>query len=403
MTKTARQSTATAEVPKLERISKVAILFLTSILFQTVQNTSAEAREFRAQRNVGNDYCVSGKIIGAPDGWIYLAHSESLKTNMRIDSAKITGGEFSFSGIIEGIAPFILGLPNRDKKGEIVRGSILYQGSLILSPGNLYIEGEYGRRFRAQGTEAQNQFNLYTRNNNVVNNKFYAIKKSLSELKETDSKKKVLLENELAIIEKQKLDFIKEHVSKYSDSEVSAYILLRLTTADSKILKTCYNLLSNKIQNSKNGKKLLQLISDGMATDIGSLAPEFALNDTTGNLITLDSFKGHYVFIDFWASWCGPCREENPNLMKIHDAYHEKGLKIVGISLDSKREAWVKAIKEDKLPWLQLGDQRAAESDVAKKYNIKAIPMNFLVDKEGRIIGRNLKGNELKEKLMKLL
>lgn len=137
---------------------------------------------------------------------------------------------------------------------------------------------------------------------------------------------------------------------------------------------------------------------------IGALAPEFTQNDTLGNPISLASFKGQYILLDFWASWCGPCRRENPNLVDAYNKYKDKNFTILGISLDRPegKEKWMQAIKDDNLAWAQVSDLKYWNNEVAKLYGIRSIPQSYLLDPEGRIIAINLRGAALHEKLAEL-
>jgi peroxiredoxin len=132
---------------------------------------------------------------------------------------------------------------------------------------------------------------------------------------------------------------------------------------------------------------------------VGNEAPEIALKDPNGKTIKLSSLRGQYVLIDFWAAWCGPCRHENPNNVKLYNKYHEKGFEIYAVSLDKSRESWLKAIKDDGLSWIQVSDLKYWKSEAAKTYNVTGIPFTVLLDKEGKIIAKGLRGNSLKKKL----
>lgn len=146
----------------------------------------------------------------------------------------------------------------------------------------------------------------------------------------------------------------------------------------------------------------LYLKSSSQPINIGDIAPEIKLPDTSGKIITLSSLRGKTVLIDFWASWCGPCRYENKNLVKAYKEYHNKkfktgkGFDIYSISLDKNKEMWISAIKQDSLIWPNhVSDLKFWYSDVVKTYNVGAIPMNFLIDKDGKIIAKNLRGENL--------
>ena len=135
---------------------------------------------------------------------------------------------------------------------------------------------------------------------------------------------------------------------------------------------------------------------------VGSPAPDISLPDPDGNIVKLSSLKGSYVLIDFWASWCAPCRKENPNVVRLYQQYHDQGFEIFGVSLDRKAEDWVKAIKDDGLTWTQVSDLKYFESEAAREYNINAIPATILLDRDGNIIAKNLRGKMLENKLADL-
>jgi len=144
-------------------------------------------------------------------------------------------------------------------------------------------------------------------------------------------------------------------------------------------------------------------ITNSQKTAIGTLAPDFSLPDTTGTQIALSSFRGKYVLIDFWAAWCGPCRREMPNMLKLYNDFKDKNFTILGVSLDKTRANWVGAIRSDKLPWTQVSDLKFWQSEVAGLYDVKAIPYTVLLDKEGKIVAKNLRGEDLYQKIADLL
>ena len=127
------------------------------------------------------------------------------------------------------------------------------------------------------------------------------------------------------------------------------------------------------------------------------------LPDLNGNMVSLSSFKGKYVLLDFWASWCGPCRGENPNVVAAYERFKGNNFTILGVSLDNKKDAWEQAIKEDGLTWTQVSDLKGWSSSAATLYAVQSIPSNFLIDPTGKIIARNLRGSELEEMLQQIL
>lgn len=137
--------------------------------------------------------------------------------------------------------------------------------------------------------------------------------------------------------------------------------------------------------------------------EVGSLAPDFTLPQPDGTSISLSQLRGKYVLIDFWASWCGPCRKENPQVVALYQKYKDKGFEILGVSLDKEKEAWTKAIEKDKLSWLHVSDLKGWQNEAAQLYQVNAIPMTYLVDPEGVIIAKGLRGPSLEAKLQELL
>ena len=152
------------------------------------------------------------------------------------------------------------------------------------------------------------------------------------------------------------------------------------------------------------GKQLESIIETGRKTNTGVMAMDFTQTDPEGNKVKLSDYRGQYVLIDFWASWCAPCRAENPNLLKAYTTYQRNNFTILGVSLDEEeyKKAWLKAIEVDGMPWKQVSDLKGWKNEAAQLYGISAIPANFLVDPEGKIIARNLRGEELQEKLAAL-
>lgn len=154
--------------------------------------------------------------------------------------------------------------------------------------------------------------------------------------------------------------------------------------------------------NSDHTKQFVTMVGKMKTTAIGQVAPEIALPDTTGQVVKLSSMKGKYVLVDFWAKWCGPCRQENPNVVRAFQKYKDQGFTVFGVSLDRNKADWMKAIAEDNLTWTHVSDLKFWQSEAAKTYNITGIPFSLLLDPNGVIIAKNLRGRALDDKLAEI-
>lgn len=191
------------------------------------------------------------------------------------------------------------------------------------------------------------------------------------------------------------------YISQNPGSYLSLMALIEVAGNDIDVTKVepAFERLSDNLKNSKTGVSFANSINAARSTSIGAIAPGFTQNDVNDKPVNLSDFKGKYVLVDFWASWCGPCRAENPNVLKAYNKYKGKNFAILGVSLDSKKESWLEAIKADGLSWTEVSDLNSWHNNVAQKYFIKAIPQNFLIDPAGKIIAKNLRGEDLDAKL----
>lgn len=196
--------------------------------------------------------------------------------------------------------------------------------------------------------------------------------------------------------------FIKVHPNAFA----SLYLLSNMITViPEEKAKVYYATLSVTYKNTSYATKIVKALEAKNLTALGKPAPDFTQPDTAGKPVKLSDFRGKYVLLDFWASWCIPCREENPNVVSAYQKYHDKGFTVLSVSLDQagKKDAWLNAVHHDGLIWTQVSDLQFWANAAAKLYGIQAIPQNFLIDKEGKIIAVNIKGDELQKTLAGLL
>jgi peroxiredoxin len=199
--------------------------------------------------------------------------------------------------------------------------------------------------------------------------------------------------------------FTKNFVKEHRTSVVAAYITLTqlANQIEGAELDSLVAGFPQEISKSEYVIKLNEMAQAMKKTAIGAVAPDFTMNDPQGKPIQLSSLRGKVVMIDFWASWCSPCRQENPNVVKVYQQFHDKGFEILGVSLDRSKEDWEKAIKEDQLTWLHVSDLQYWQNNAARLYTVNSIPQTYLLDKEGKIIAKGLRSQELEAKLAELL
>lgn len=198
-------------------------------------------------------------------------------------------------------------------------------------------------------------------------------------------------------------ELVKDKIRNMENS-IAAILSLQFLSSDEEFeffdeIATKFN---NNVPNSSYTKGIVAEVEKMRKLAIGSPAPEISLPDPDGNIITLSSFKGKYVMVDFWAAWCRPCRQENPNVVRMYNTYNSKGFEVLGVSFDRKRDAWVKAIADDNLNWTQVSDLKYFQSAAAVTYNITGIPATYLIGPDGKIIAKGLRGPQLEAKLKEI-
>jgi len=195
---------------------------------------------------------------------------------------------------------------------------------------------------------------------------------------------------------KEQLEIEKNFVKEHPNHVYSANILgIYCSTWGKEQTESLYNVLSDEVKNSSYGKDVKRYIDLAVEPKIGDRYVDFTMEDAKGGKVSLSDYEGKVVLLEFWASWCGPCRQENPNLVKTYEKYHPKGFEVLGVSLDQFKSSWIDAIEKDVLPWKHVSDLNGWKNEVALIYGVSGIPDNFLIDAEGKIIKTNLRGEKL--------
>lgn len=220
-----------------------------------------------------------------------------------------------------------------------------------------------------------------------------------------DEKKIAQLQQDYQQIVKKYNDQIAQLMIEQSPS-LAVINLLQNNVIDKEQYYSTYEAIADKLKKEwpafSHSKNFIAYVDKLKTTAIGQAAPEIALPTPEGQVVSLSSLKGKYVLVDFWAKWCGPCRQENPNVVRVFNKYKDKGFTVFGVSLDRSKEDWVRAIKEDNLTWTHVSDLKYWQSEAAKTYSIQAIPFSLLLDPNGVIIAKNLRGPALESKLAEI-
>lgn len=350
-------------------------------------------------------YTVKGRLgqVSAP-AKVYLMHR--LSEINQIDSAEVKNGYFVFSGIVEDPVNAFLIL---NKNGNGVKSGdytelYLENGSITVNSPDLAKDAAITGGVLNTDNE---KFKLVLKPvelaiDNLVKEYQLARKENKKPAAFADTLQKRF--DSLEQREKQTyLNFIKANPG----SPLCLFLMKDYAgnTPDITDLEVVFNSLSPEVKNSKKGKAYARQLSVMKKTAVGANAPDFTMADTAGRTVSLHDFRGKYVLIDFWASWCPPCRQENPNVVAAYNAYKDKGFTVIGISLDETngRSSWMKAIHQDHLTWTQLSDLKYFNNAVAPLYAVTSIPQNFLIGPDGKIVAQNLHGRFLKAKLKELL
>ena len=312
-------------------------------------------------------YNINGTITGGEANNVYLLQRQG-RTIDTLAKAPVAEGKFKLTGSVAGLTPAFIVVEGQ-------RGGDLIFVENADFTANLNLENPTASKI--EGTATQGIANQYTAISNEMQYE--------NLMKDYEAKE--------------------DAINKANaDSYVAAYILAgKLYEYDYEKLVEKFNTLGENAKATEPGKTIADRIQKLSAVAVGQVAPDFTLNTPDGKPLSMHSIKGKVKVIDFWASWCGPCRGENPNVVKMYEKFHPKGLEILSVSLDEDKDAWLKAIEDDKLTWNHVSDLKGWQNAAAQLYCVNGIPHLVVLDENNVIVAKDLRGEELQNKVAELL
>ena len=351
-----------------------------------------------------NTYTISGTVNRPEIKNLYFTKSTFYNTNTKPNAQKIEvlDGKFSFKGMIDEPVPAFLSLAEDYKKiGTKPKEFILDKGIISIE-----ITSDLASAV-VKGSKAQDDLFQYNIEQTPYSTKINEINIEAQRLSSSgisaDSIAQ-LFRIPFRDANRALTDFQLKFVQKNSSAFISLLLIPNIARSTNNYIEADSLLasLQDNIESSATAKTIREYIISQKKTSVGALAPDFRLADTSGKKIALSALKGKYVLLDFWAAWCGPCRQENPNVVQAFKTYKNDGFTVFGVSLDKEKKSWLKAIHDDNLQWQHVSDLKFWASEAAILYGITSIPRNFLLNPRGKIIGRDLRGQDLLDKLEEL-
>jgi peroxiredoxin len=368
---------------------------------------------FSCSKVAKGEYLISGDAKGIVDGKMVILKTQNENGIIfNLDTVKVKDGKFEIKGKVKEPSMFAL----------FVSG-IQQPVPFILETGEISVKIDKDSIWKSKvsGTYSNDAFQTFNENLNVFQKKLLDyqnnnVQKLIAAQQKKDKLEIENLNKGYSSIQKN----MDEYMTKYPDENPRSFISLLLLertfsspTFNLDKVKKTFNNFDESLKITKPGiliAKKLKVIEDNKkkikstnTVELLKKAPDFTAKDPNGKIISLKQSLGKVTIIDFWASWCGPCRKENPNVVALYNEFHSKGLNIIGVSLDNELNEWKNAIQKDKITWTQVSNLKKWSDPVAKLYEVEQIPSTFILDSNGTIVAKDLRGEELKAKIKELL